>query len=63
MEILSYLKKHPQAKDTLEGITGWWLLREWRDRNEEEVERAVRFLISEGLVLKTQVKGCDRITA
>jgi len=55
--ILRYLQGHPEAKDTLEGIAQWWLLREWNERRVAEVERAVSFLVSEELVLQTSRTG------
>jgi len=55
--ILRYLQGHPEAKDTLEGIAQWWLLREWTERRVAEVERAVSFLVSEELVLQTSRTG------
>src|SRR5260370_1358951 len=56
-EILRYLNKHPDAKDTLDGIAKWWLLREWTERKLVEVKAAVSFLLSKGLVLETRREG------
>jgi hypothetical protein len=55
--ILRYLQAHPEAKDTLDGIAQWWLLREWTERKVAEVERAVSFLVTEELVLQTTRTG------
>lgn len=53
--ILRYFVKHPEAKDTLEGIAQWWLGDEISKR--VNVERAVSLLLSRGLVLETRRKG------
>ena len=55
--ILRYLQNHPAAKDTLDGIAQWWLLREWTDRRRVEVERAVSFLVSKTLLVETSRTG------
>jgi len=55
--VLRYLKAHPEAKDTLEGIVRWWLERERSERLLEEVERAVTLLLSRDLVLETRRDG------
>jgi len=55
--ILRYLRTHPDAKDTLDGIAQWWLLREWTERRVAEIERAVTFLVTEELVLQTTRTG------
>jgi hypothetical protein len=52
--ILRYLNKHPDSKDTLEGIAQWWLLREWAERQIADVEKAVSLLISRQLVVGRQ---------
>jgi hypothetical protein len=52
--ILRYLRAHPDAKDTLEGIGQWWLLREWSERNLEEVEATLSDLVRKGLVVEAQ---------
>jgi hypothetical protein len=46
-EILRYLTEHPDAKDTLEGIAQWWLLRE---QQIAHVEMAVALLVSRNLL-------------
>jgi hypothetical protein len=56
-EILRYLEKHPDAKDSLNGIAQWWLLREWSQRKFAKVERAVSLLMSDNLILETRRKG------
>jgi len=53
--ILRYLVNNPEAKDTLEGIADWWLEGERGKRTK--VERAISFLVSQGLVLETRRKG------
>ena len=55
--ILEYLADNPDANDTSEGITEWWLLeREIRDR-QAEVERALSELVAEGLVIAHRGAG------
>ena len=55
--ILRYLEAHPNAKDTVEGIAQWWVLREWSVTRFEEVEKALALLISEGLIVETRREG------
>jgi uncharacterized protein YdhG (YjbR/CyaY superfamily) len=50
-EILSYLAAQPSAKDTIEGIAEWWMLRKKIDDAVEEVSRALELLEADGLVL------------
>jgi hypothetical protein len=56
-EILLHLKKHPEAKDTIEGIARWWFRRESCQPTPGEVKRAVSFLLSKDLILETQRMG------
>ena len=57
-DILSYLQKTPSARDSVEGIAGFWLAREQVDRSIEAVIGGLRFLIERDLVLeKTDVTG------
>ncbi len=48
--ILSYLVKHPEAMDTVEGITRWWLLRERIDQSLETVTTTLEFLQQQDFV-------------
>lgn len=52
--ILDYLELHHDAKDTLEGIAQWWLLKEGRERSLREVESAVALLLARGLLVETR---------
>lgn len=57
--ILEYLADNPEANDTFEGITEWWLLeREIRAR-KAEVERSLSELVSAGLVVASQSAGAN----
>jgi hypothetical protein len=47
-EILQYLIKNPDAKDTLEGIHKWWLPKGHSKQGRDEVQKAVDWLISKG---------------
>jgi predicted transcriptional regulator len=56
-EILSYLVKHPDALDTLEGVAEWWVFAEKIRRRTLQVEQALAELVSKGLVIER--KGRD----
>jgi predicted transcriptional regulator len=55
--ILEYLQGHPDAKDTLEGIAQWWLLKEWTERKHHEIETSLADLVSKGLVMERKREG------
>jgi DNA-binding IscR family transcriptional regulator len=55
--ILAYLAKHPDAQDTVEGITDWWLLQRRREVESSLVQQALLELTQNGLILKR--KGRD----
>lgn len=51
-ELLSYLARHPDAQDTLDGICEWWLLEEKIKRRKAEVSEVLGDLVRSGLVLE-----------
>lgn len=51
-EILCYLKTHPKAADTLDGVVHWWLLRQRYMRGLKQVQQALDELVEQGLVEK-----------
>jgi len=56
-EIERYLESHPQAADSLEGITTWWVSKQ-RIRHELEVVRAaLEQLTHSGIVMSGSVTG------
>ncbi len=52
-EILKYLRAHPRAADTVEGIANWWLPRQRYEEDIQKVEQALDELSERGLVAKT----------
>lgn len=52
--ILNYLVQHPLAKDTLEGISKWWILREQVAQSVEKTSKALGYLKSRGFLIEKQ---------
>jgi hypothetical protein len=50
LEILEYLRAHPFAADTLEGIGQWWLPLQHYEIPKDIIQKALDDLISQGLV-------------
>jgi hypothetical protein len=48
--ILSYLEEHPQASDTLEGIAGWWIMRQRVWVEVESLKKVLHGLAERGLL-------------
>jgi hypothetical protein len=55
--ILQYLINHPDACDTLEGITEWWVTREIINVKIQEVSAVVSILISRGLLVEKKTSA------
>jgi hypothetical protein len=53
-QILAYLVEHPQAQDTLAGITEWWLLEQRIRRAVSDVDAALQDLVAKDLILTRQ---------
>jgi hypothetical protein len=53
--IKNYLTQRPDAADTLEGITRWWIGGSSPDASPELVAAALEVLIREGVVSKVSV--------
>jgi len=54
-EIVQYLVEHPEAKDTLPGIAGWWRPADGAGQQQEAVQKALSFLVSRGFVVERTV--------
>ena len=56
-EILRYLDLNPEAKDTLDGIAQWWLRRAPSAQVLQDVERAVIWMLGQGVLLESRRPG------
>ncbi len=59
--ILDYLRKNPDAGDSLEGISRWWINREKVDISVDEISEILENLIKEGKVKKQVMNGGNPI--
>lgn len=57
-EILQYLGNHPDASDTLAGITEWWLLNQRISYEMKRVKEAISKLMADGWII--EIKGKDK---
>jgi hypothetical protein len=48
--IIGYLREHPQAMDTLEGIAEWWLMRQHIRMNVTMLAQVLRRLTARGVL-------------
>ena len=55
--ILCYLRAHPQAADTADGIMEWWLPRHHHAEAVERVQAALDQLVAQGWVEKIVLVG------
>jgi hypothetical protein len=59
--ILSYLADHPDAQDTLEGITQTWLPGQGNKFKPTMVQEVVKDLVLEGTILETKIPGSQPV--
>ncbi len=57
LAIQRYIFSHPNAADTLEGITKWWLTRQRYEEGQENVQQALNLLVDRKRL--TKIKNLD----
>jgi len=50
--VISYLRKHKDAADTIEGIARWWIMRERIETDIDELAETLDSLTDEGILAK-----------
>ena len=55
-EILAYLAEHPDAQDTVEGITQWWLVEQEIKYQIAKVKEALSELVRNGFIIEKKMK-------
>jgi hypothetical protein len=48
--VLGYLRDHPDAADTLQGVAEWWIPRQQIRVDVMNLQRALRLLVTRGFV-------------
>lgn len=55
--VIGYLRNHPEAADTLDGIVHWWLPRQRYETARSSVEQALGHLVDRGLLRRLGLPG------
>lgn len=50
--IMEYLREHPHARDSVEGVAAWWLSRDRQPANVAITRGALERLVASGLLSK-----------
>jgi hypothetical protein len=58
--VLGYLKEHPHAMDTLEGIAGWWVMQQHTVVQVTMLVKVLRRLTDTGLLEELDAGGTRR---
>jgi hypothetical protein len=59
--ILAYLRKHPDAQDTLDGMLKGWFPEQGSKYKPAMVREVVKDLVLEGTIMESKITGSDTI--
>lgn len=60
-EILAYLREHPDAQDTLDGILKGWLVDGGNRYNRTVMQEVIKDLVLEGTIQESKTTGSNAI--
>ena len=60
-QIVRYLKSHPEAADSLEGIAKWWIPQQQYIESVEKVYKALNYLIENKIVSRKILSDGSKI--
>jgi hypothetical protein len=49
-EIIEYLRSHPEAADTVDGILDWWIPTQLYENAKYEIQQVLREMVAQGLI-------------
>lgn len=55
--VIGYLRSHPDAADTLDGIVDWWLPRQRYETERARIEAVLSALVARGLLRRSGLPG------
>jgi len=55
--VLGYLRRHPDAADTLEGIVRWWLPQQRYETEKARIEQVLEALVADGALRCERLPG------
>ena len=59
--LLLYLREHPEAKDTLDGVKQWWLCETSEDYTRKEIQGALDWLTVSGCLTRRETGSTLKI--
>jgi Fe2+ or Zn2+ uptake regulation protein len=60
-EIIEYLRSHPDAADTVDGILDWWLPAQRYENAKNEIQQALHELVAQGLIKEVVLGNGNRL--
>ena len=61
--VILYLRNHPDAADTLDGIVDWWLPQQRYEIARSRIERVLDRLVGAGLLRRDNLPGGSELYA
>ena len=61
--VIGYLRSHPDAADTLDGIVQWWLPRQRYETERSRIAAVLARLVARGLLRVSGLPGGDALYA
>lgn len=60
-EIIDYLRSHPEAADTIDGILDWWIPAQRYENAKKEIEQVLHELVVQGLIEEVMLGNRNRL--
>jgi Fe2+ or Zn2+ uptake regulation protein len=60
-EIIEYLRRHPEAADTVDGILDWWMPTQRNENAKNEIQHALREFVEQGLIEEVALGNGHRL--
>jgi len=59
--VVSYLRNHPEAADTLDGIVSWWLPLQRYETSKARIEAALTHLVEVGVLQRDRLPDGEKL--